>query len=357
MSSATRTPWITLVLVAIGIPVGYAVYWVPDLIVRFGFDPAKPTLLTAFTSLFLHANALHLLGNMLAITAVGSWVEQAAGWKRFLAIYFLSGFIGVAVHWAVLRNSSDPAILIGASGCAAGMTAYGTIRYMWSRVALGPKLRVPVVVMGGIWIVLQVVGALVLRDKTGGVSFWAHAGGAVGGLIMAVLFGASSEADFHRSRKAMSEMGERSPGAQLAAAQAHLKSHPADAVAWREVAEAQRDLDHLDESLDAWLQVYRHGSSDARANAVHALDQGRSLGRLEARERSRAAHQMVESQPDAAATLWRSVAEDADDAERPFALLALAIHFPQHSGAAAVLARDFPLHEATETARRRGLLQ
>src|SRR5687768_14647963 len=45
-------------------------------------------LVTTFTSIFLHGNLLHILGNMLYLLTFGSSVEAALGGPRF-ALYYL----------------------------------------------------------------------------------------------------------------------------------------------------------------------------------------------------------------------------------------------------------------------------
>ena len=47
-------------------------------------------LVTMFTSLFLHANLIHLIGNMLFLLTFGAGIEQALRPPRF-ALYYLFG--------------------------------------------------------------------------------------------------------------------------------------------------------------------------------------------------------------------------------------------------------------------------
>ncbi len=71
------------------------------------------------TSAWLHADFLHVLGNVLVIALAGVPLEQRLGPKRWIAVYFL-GFLGGNLAWIFSHpNSNVPAI--GASGAAFGL--------------------------------------------------------------------------------------------------------------------------------------------------------------------------------------------------------------------------------------------
>ena len=72
-----------------------------------------------FTSAWLHADFIHVLGNILVIALAGVPLEQRLGAKRWVAVYFI-GFIGGNVAWVLSHpDSFSPAI--GASGAAFGI--------------------------------------------------------------------------------------------------------------------------------------------------------------------------------------------------------------------------------------------
>ncbi|MBM4274074.1 MAG: rhomboid family intramembrane serine protease [Deltaproteobacteria bacterium] len=144
---------------------------------------------TMFTSLFLHAGWVHLLGNMWFLWVFGEGLEDELGHWRFLAFYFFCGFFSCIFH--ILAASSLTAPLIGASGAIAGVLG----GYMWLR----PKspiyslslLRlqleftdIPAYVWLGIWLALQFYG---LRQG-GAVAWMAHLGGFFVGLFTVTLF-------------------------------------------------------------------------------------------------------------------------------------------------------------------------
>ena len=72
-----------------------------------------------FTSARLHADFIHVLGNILVIALAGVPLEQRLGAKRWVAVYFI-GFLGGNIAWVLSHpDSFSPAI--GASGAAFGI--------------------------------------------------------------------------------------------------------------------------------------------------------------------------------------------------------------------------------------------
>jgi membrane associated rhomboid family serine protease len=81
---------------------------------------------TLVTHLFLHANMLHLMANVLALWFVGPEVEWMLGRVKFLALYFLSGVAGGLLQTAFAAPTSE---LIGASGAVCGLLLSFTTAY------------------------------------------------------------------------------------------------------------------------------------------------------------------------------------------------------------------------------------
>jgi membrane associated rhomboid family serine protease len=87
------------------------------------FSPAKNVDLAIIVSMFLHANLLHLFGNMLFLWIFGNNVEDHLGRIRYVLFYFAAGI--VATLGFVLVSPISVSTLIGASGAIAGvMGAY-----------------------------------------------------------------------------------------------------------------------------------------------------------------------------------------------------------------------------------------
>ncbi|MDQ2664142.1 MAG: rhomboid family intramembrane serine protease [Candidatus Eremiobacteraeota bacterium] len=70
------------------------------------------------TAAFLHASALHVAVNMIALYSFGRFVERQAGPLRFIAIYLVSLF---ASSFAVVVFSSPQVPTLGASGAIFGL--------------------------------------------------------------------------------------------------------------------------------------------------------------------------------------------------------------------------------------------
>jgi membrane associated rhomboid family serine protease len=73
---------------------------------------------TVLTHLFLHANLLHLLVNVLALWFVGPEVELMLGRLRYLVLYLFSGIAGGLLQTAFAQPT---AALVGASGAVCGV--------------------------------------------------------------------------------------------------------------------------------------------------------------------------------------------------------------------------------------------
>lgn len=73
---------------------------------------------TPVTHLFLHANALHLLVNLIGLWVLGPEVEALLGRMRFVVLYLVSGVAGGLLQVAFAAPSSE---LVGASGSVCGL--------------------------------------------------------------------------------------------------------------------------------------------------------------------------------------------------------------------------------------------
>jgi membrane associated rhomboid family serine protease len=144
--------------------------------------------------MFLHGGWLHLLGNMWFLWVFGNNVEDSMGHGRFAAFYLVCGLVAAATQIAVNPGSAIP--MVGASGAISGVMGAYIVLYPRVRVHmlvfLGifiTRFAVPAWVMLGYWFFLQVLGGLpALARETGGVAFWAHSGGFVGGMVLIWLF-------------------------------------------------------------------------------------------------------------------------------------------------------------------------
>ena len=75
--------------------------------------------------MFLHANAIHLLFNMMFLFFIGPELERRIGGKRFLAVFFLSGIVAAIGYsiWTLFILNDPLASAVGASGALMGIFA------------------------------------------------------------------------------------------------------------------------------------------------------------------------------------------------------------------------------------------
>lgn len=360
MSARPRLPLVTLLLIAASIFAAFTVVIDPDLVSEYGFRSNHPSVKTIFTSLFMHANLFHLLGNMVFLAAVGAAVELATGSLRFIVVYFVGGLGGIAVHYSMTKTSVDPAPLIGASGCIASCAAYYSVRYTRLRVPVAPKIAISVAAVTCVWILLQIVGTFVKLGDQGGVSFWSHIGGFATGVILSFVFRAPDFEQLKLGHKVLEQMNARGPAAVAIAAKRHLEQHPKDVKALWELADAHSALG--DGALEAKvvLQLIELTSEDERIDALSRLCKIGRVSALPAIKRLQLADQCRATAPMVTHALLTSVVQGPrDEIQRPDAMLALvAIDRESHPDKAEALlselVKDYPLHPAVELARKRG---
>jgi rhomboid family protein len=155
--------------------------------------PAGPTpiYLTLLTSMFLHANWMHLIGNMLFLWIFGDNLEDRMGRVKYIAFYLLCGLAASAAQILVSPDSKVPGI--GASGAIAGVLGGYLLLFPRARVRTLSRYGasdVPAWMMLGFWILTQVLAGLGQwgGEEVGGVAYAAHVGGFLAGLALVKLF-------------------------------------------------------------------------------------------------------------------------------------------------------------------------
>lgn len=160
-------------------------------------------LFTLFTSMFMHANWFHLLGNMLFLFVFGDNVEDVFGHAGYMIFYLVCGLAADFTHIFVTLyapllyrliglpiTSSLAEGVVGASGAISGVLGAYFILYPKAIVLslfIYVILPVPAFIFLGMWFLLQWVYAYF--DLSGGVAYFAHIGGFMAGLILALAFG------------------------------------------------------------------------------------------------------------------------------------------------------------------------
>jgi membrane associated rhomboid family serine protease len=163
---------------------------VPTVFQDYGYIPAKPGLRALFTSMFLHAGWLHLLGNMLFLWLAGGSLEDRWGRILYAVFYLASGVVAALAHAAVNPQSSAP--MVGASGAIAGLMGAFLVRlsltrirfFYWFLVVRGTFVM-PAYVALPLWLLEQF--AVARFGIAGGIAVWAHIGGFVFGVLVALV--------------------------------------------------------------------------------------------------------------------------------------------------------------------------
>jgi membrane associated rhomboid family serine protease len=152
-----------------------------------------PPAATVFTSMFLHGGLLHLIGNMLYLWIFGDNVEDAMGHGRFIVFYLLCGVVAALAQ--AVPNPTSAVPMIGASGAISGVLGAYLLLYPRARVLvlipLGlffPIVRLPAVLVLGLWFLLQLLSSALADTAEGGVAFGAHIGGFIAGIVLVPLF-------------------------------------------------------------------------------------------------------------------------------------------------------------------------
>jgi len=161
---------------------------------RFGYVPAEGGMLTLFTSMFLHAGLLHLLGNLLFFYLSGPFIEDVFGRPVFTLLY-LSGGVVAALAYA-FRDPTSRVPLVGASGAIAAVMGAYLFRFYRSKIELlfmpflwrpsfSFRFFLPAFVVLPLWFLEQMI--MMRGEADGGVAFSAHVGGFVYGFAFAAV--------------------------------------------------------------------------------------------------------------------------------------------------------------------------
>ena len=124
-----------------------------------------------FTSMFVHVNIVHLVGNMLFLFIFGLRAEDLFDVKEYLLIYFLTGLVGNLLTLSTTLLLGFDMVSAGASGAIFGLFGAVTV---YVRRAIGQS------------IIGALVFAFFLLVISSGpeVNNFAHLGGLVIGLLL-----------------------------------------------------------------------------------------------------------------------------------------------------------------------------
>jgi len=163
---------------------------------RWGYRPAEPSVITLFTSMFLHGGWLHLIGNMLFLWIYGDNVEHRLGRLAYLAGYLATGVVAALGYAAVLPEAAGDVPMVGASGAISGVLGFYFLWFPRNKVRLLFLLfpffvfqwLVSARIVLGFYLIIENLLPFLLSSSSesrGGVAHGAHIGGFIAGLALA----------------------------------------------------------------------------------------------------------------------------------------------------------------------------
>jgi len=225
---ARRTPIVTWTLIALNVIIFFYLIFkggkaLQIATMKYGMIPSQilagKKLYTIITSMFLHGDIFHLLGNMIYLHVFGSGVESRMGRMKFLVFYFASGICASIAHIIIQVLFAYPIIIygpyhipirvvnpldipcIGASGAISGVLGAYLLMFPYSKVSimtytifgLPIVISLPAIVFIGFWFLYQLymgfISLLAPFIYYSGVAFWAHIGGFISGMILCLALG------------------------------------------------------------------------------------------------------------------------------------------------------------------------
>lgn len=143
--------------------------------------PLHP-MFTLFSGMFMHANFMHLFGNVLSLWIFGRQIEHVLGIARFLTFYLIGGMMAWLAH--IVHGPLSVIPTLGASGAVAAI--------LGAYLLLFPRDRLLVVIFFfvsvqrasfvlGFWFAFQILGQL--SGDNQGIAFAAHIGGFLYGMF------------------------------------------------------------------------------------------------------------------------------------------------------------------------------
>jgi membrane associated rhomboid family serine protease len=209
-----RLPWVTFSLIGLN-----TLVYLVSLVCYFSTDgnsddwimenlwlvPAQSHLWMYLTSMFVHANIFHLLGNMIFLFLFGSCVEDIIGRLRFAIFYLIGGLVAEIVYVAMIPEHFVSTVPMGgASGAiSACMGMYLLLRadadiefkyffwFFFTYMRAG-EFEIPAWMAISFWFLKDLLWAMLGlfygHGLSGGVALGAHVGGFLGGLGLVAFY-------------------------------------------------------------------------------------------------------------------------------------------------------------------------
>lgn len=254
-----RTPWATISIIALCCVIEVLALVNPGLREALATDPQAFHWWQPLTSMFAHADPIHLAGNMLFLWVFGSHVEDTIGIPKFLVLYVATGLAG---DWS--QAAADLVFLhtirggIGASGAIMGLFAIFVVRYRnvnvncfyWYYMWTG-TWQIKAIYLGMIYVGLDLLQGLGMGGLGvgGGVAYFAHVGSFATGVGCAYLLRLPAAAAIEEDRDTAAAFAAAGAFAAAASAMKEAVAHaPTDPELRRQMAsylDAKPETQHL----------------------------------------------------------------------------------------------------------------
>jgi membrane associated rhomboid family serine protease len=207
-----RPPWVNITLIVLNVGVfAYLLFLAPNpewLVKKFAFIPYRffhadwsfsihhlmkyiNLTIPLVTAQFIHADYMHIIGNMLFLYVFGDNIEDRIGHFRYFIFYLICGMIAMLVHGYVFKGST--LAVIGASGAIAGVLGGFYILYPSAKVKtflLITTKEFPAITYLGVWFIFNLARGIlyiegIYREP---VAWWAHIGGFIAGALLINIF-------------------------------------------------------------------------------------------------------------------------------------------------------------------------
>ena len=195
-------PFVTYFIIGLNVLVFIYQYFIiqgaqlsENFIYTYALIPANPTILTIFSSMFMHGGFTHIIFNMWFLWIFGDNIESVLGHKKYLLFYLLCGIGAGLSQIQIDPESTIP--MVGASGAIAGVLgAYlfrfprATVHVLVILIVFITFIRVPAMIVIGFWFLSNLtagIGTLGI-EQTGGTAWFAHIGGFISGVLFNYLF-------------------------------------------------------------------------------------------------------------------------------------------------------------------------
>jgi membrane associated rhomboid family serine protease len=183
-SPLRHRPYMNWALIAVNVAIFLLERVDPAIVPRYELYPASPRLICFITYAFLHADVLHIAGNMLFLYIFGNNVNDKMGNLGYLA-YYLAGGVAAGLLFVLAPGQMRP--VLGASGAIAAVTG--------AYLVLFPRSNVTVLFfvyiigqyeIASIWFILFFFAYDIWANfaQSDGVAHVAHIGGTVFGFCI-----------------------------------------------------------------------------------------------------------------------------------------------------------------------------